>query len=319
VFKENVVARDRRDDEQPGRRTPPKSGRPTPGGRPATGSRTGGGGRSASAGRSTSGRSDRGKPGRSDSRSGSSADSRGRQPVERTVSQAEYDGPPIPDDITGRELPRSSANQLRSLPEKLASRVARHLVAAARLLDTDPETAYAHTVAARARAARVALVREASGEAAYAAGRFKDALSELKAARRLSGDPIYLPMMADCERAIGRPDRALALSRDPVVAQLDEDGRVEMLIVASGARRDLGETAAAIQTLEVPELRSNSRASWAPRLRYAYAEALLSSGQPEQAREWFERAAGLDPGGLTDAEERVAEIAGQLGDDPFRG
>jgi tetratricopeptide (TPR) repeat protein len=208
---------------------------------------------------------------------------------------------------------RNIANQLRSLPEKLANRVARHLVAAARLLDSDPETAYAHTVAARARAARVAVVREASGEAAYAAGRFKDALGELKAARRLSGEALYLPMMADCERAIGRPDRALALARDPAVEQLDEDGRVEMLIVASGARRDNGDAAAAIRTLDVPELRSRSRASWAPRIRYAYAEALLADGQVEQAREWFERAAALDSDRQTDAEDRVAELEGRLG------
>ena len=89
---------------------------------------------------------------------------------ERTAVQAEYDGPPIPDDITGNELDRVVTNQLKSLPEKLAARVARHLVAAARLIDTDPETAYQHTLAARARAARVAIVREACGEAAYAAG-----------------------------------------------------------------------------------------------------------------------------------------------------
>src|SRR3954447_10268446 len=81
--------------------------------------------------------------------------------VERTEVQRAYDGPPIPEDITGRELDRFVTNQLLSLPEKLANRVARHLVAAARLLDTDPETAYQHTVAARARAARVAVVREA--------------------------------------------------------------------------------------------------------------------------------------------------------------
>jgi tetratricopeptide (TPR) repeat protein len=285
------VARDRRDDQQPDRRR--GTGRPSrsPDGK----------GADRAGGRSSGYRSSQGS---------SRAGSRDRQPVERTVSQAEYDGPPIPDDITGRELPRNAALQLRSLPEKLASRVARHLVAAARLLEADPDTAYAHTVAARARAARVAVVREASGEAAYAAGRFKDALAEFKAARRLSGEVIYLPMMADCERAIGRPDRALALARDPGVEQLDEDGRVEMLIVASGARRDTGDTSAAIRTLEVPELRSNSRAAWAPRIRYAYAEALLADGQADHARAWFERAAGLDPTGLTDAEERVAELAG---------
>jgi len=228
--------------------------------------------------------------------------------AERTEVQRRYDGPPIPDDITGKELDRFVTNQLKSLPEKLALRVARHLVAASRLIDSDPEAAYEHTVAARARAARVAVVREASGEAAYAAGRFKDALSELKAARRMSGDPLYLPMMADCERALGRPDRALAMAKDPAVETLDESGQIEMRIVESGARRDLGQTGAAVRTLEGRELRSRTRADWSPRLRYAYAEALLADGQREQAREWFERAAGVDVNDVTDAAERVAEL-----------
>jgi tetratricopeptide (TPR) repeat protein len=229
---------------------------------------------------------------------------------ERTAVQAQYDGPAIPDDITGKEVDRSVSNQLKSLPEKLATRVARHLVAAGRLLDSDPETAYQHTVAARARAARVAIVREAGGEAAYAAGRFKEALSELKAARRMSGNPMYLPMMADCERALGRPDKALAMARDPAAADLDEAGQIELRIVESGARRDVGDTAAAIRTLEGRELRSRSREPWVPRLRYAYAEALLADGQEVAAREWFERAAGVDAEGYTDAAQRVAELEG---------
>ncbi len=224
--------------------------------------------------------------------------------------QSQYDGPPIPEDITGQEVDRAVSNQLKSLPDKLATRVARHLVAAGRLLDSDPETAYQHTVAARARAARVAIVREAGGEAAYAAGRFKEALSELKAARRMSGNPMYLPMMADCERALGRPDRALVVAKDPAVLDLDEAGQIEMRIVESGARRDQGDNAAAVRTLEGRELRSRSRDAWVPRLRYAYAEALLADGQESAAREWFERAAGIDAEGYTDAAERVAQLEG---------
>jgi tetratricopeptide (TPR) repeat protein len=228
----------------------------------------------------------------------------------RTAVQAEYDGPPIPEDITGHEVDRFVSNALKSLPEKLANRVARHLVAAARLMDSDPDTAYAHTVAARARAARVAIVREACGEAAYASGRFKEALAEFKAARRMSGSSIYLPMMADCERALGRPERALAYGKDPAVADLDEAGQIELRIVESGARRDLGDPGAAIRTLEGRELRSRARESWVPRLRYAYAEALLADGQTGAALEWFERAAGVDTDGYTDAAERVAELEG---------
>lgn len=237
----------------------------------------------------------------------------------RTAVQAEYDGPPLPEDITGREVDRAVSNQLKSLPEKLAIRVARHLVAAGRVLASDPETAYRHTVAARARAARVAIVREACGEAAYAAGKFKEALTEFKAARRMSGNPMYLPMMADCERALGRPERAIALAKDDAVADLDVDGQIELRIVESGARRDQGDTAAAIRTLESRELRSRSREPWVPRLRYAYADALLADGQTEAAREWFERAAGVDRDGHTDAAERVAELEGLIVIDTVEG
>ena len=135
----------------------------------------------------------------------------------RSAEQQRYDGPPLPDDVTGRELDPSVRQQLRSLPDRLATRVARHLAAAGQLLDTDPETAYQHTLAARARATRLAVVREACGEAAYLAGHFAEALTELRAARRMNGAPDYLPLIADSERALGRPERALALARDPGV------------------------------------------------------------------------------------------------------
>ena len=61
-------------------------------------------------------------------------------------------------------------------------------------------------------------------------------------------------MMADCERAIGRPDRAITMAKDPAVETLDESGQIEMRIVESGARRDLGQTGAAVRTLEGREL-----------------------------------------------------------------
>jgi tetratricopeptide (TPR) repeat protein len=289
---------------------PARTPRGDRGGRPA------GAGKSARAGTTRSGRQPSGAERREPSGSERSRSTAGRwrrdelPDVARTAVQAEYDGPPIPEDINGSEIDRGVSNALKSLPEKLATRVARHLVAAGRLMDSDPDTAYRHTVAARARAARVAIVREACGEAAYASGRFKEALSEFKAARRMSGTPMYLPMMADCERALGRPERALALARDPGVADLDEAGQIELKIVESGARRDLGDNAAAIRTLEGRELRSRSREAWVPRLRYAYAEALLADGQTVAAREWFERAAGIDTDGYTDAAERVAELEG---------
>ena len=223
----------------------------------------------------------------------------------RNIDQAKYDGPPIDESITGRELDRSVSRQLRGLPEKLAARVARHLVAAGLLLEADPQTAYQHTLAARARAARIAVVREACGEAAYAAGEYAEALSELRAAKRMNGAKDYLAVMADCERALGRPEKALALAKNAATTKLPEDLKAEVTIVEAGARRDLGEIDAAIRTLENAPLRSRSRAEWVVRLRYAYADTLLAAGRTDDAVVWFHRAAGVDGEAVTDAAERL--------------
>jgi tetratricopeptide (TPR) repeat protein len=205
------------------------------------------------------------------------------------------------------------SQQLRGLPEKLAARVARHLVAAGQLLDEDPRTAYEHTLAARARAARIAVVREACGEAAYAAGEYAEALSELRAARRMNGSNDYLAVMADCERALHRPDKALALVRNAAEAKLDPAQRAELTIVEAGARRDLGQVDAALRTLEAAPLMSRTRADWVVRLRYAYADTLLAAGRTEDALVWFHRTVGIDGEEITDAADRVAELESQAG------
>ena len=246
------------------------------------------------------------RPRRDDKRDDRRGDRRDDRP--RSVEQSTYDGPPLDDSITGRELDRSVAQQLRGLPEKLGARVARHLVAAGLLMDSDPKTAYQHTLAARARAARIAVVREACGEAAYAAGEFAEALSELRAAKRMNGSQDYLAVMADCERALGRPARALALAHNPAVADLPADLKAEVTIVEAGARRDLGEIDAALRTLENAPLRSQSREDWVVRLRYAYADTLLAAGRTDEALEWFHRTVGIDGEEITDAAERVAEL-----------
>ena len=237
-----------------------------------------------------------------------------RTQAERTEDQARYDGPPIPDEITGKELDRSVLDQLRGLPEKLAARIARHLAAAGLEIDEDPETAYQHTLAARARASRIAVVREACGEAAYAAGHFAEALSELRAAKRMNGSAEYLPIMADCERALGRPERALSLAKGPAVERLSPGQRVEMTIVEAGARFELGETEGALRTLLNARPQSASREPWVVRLRYAYADLLEKAGREADALEWFHRTAAIDGQEITDAPERVAALEGRSAD-----
>lgn len=231
-----------------------------------------------------------------------------RSQAERSESQARYDGPTIPEEITGKELDRSVQAQLQSLPDKLAQRVARHLVAAGMLIDSEPKIAYEHTLAARARAGRLAVVREAVGEAAYAAGEYTEALAELRAAKRMNGVQDYVAIMADCERALGRPDRALALVRNAPKEKLSHALLAELTIVEAGARRDRGEVDAALRTLETSHLNSKSREPWVARLRYAYADALLGANRRTDALTWFHRTEAVDTEGVTDAGERAAAL-----------
>ncbi|MEQ6902066.1 tetratricopeptide repeat protein [Nocardioides sp. YIM 152588] len=244
-------------------------------------------------------------------RSGGSRPPRDRE--ERTKEQAVYDGPPLPDEITGKELAPAIRAQLKSLPDKLALRVSRHLAAAGALIDEDPETAYQHTLAARARASRLAVVREAAGEAAYAAGRYSEALAELRAAKRMNGATAYLPIMADCHRALGNAKRALELAKSPAVANFDAPAKAEMTIVEAGARRDLGQFDAALRTLELAPLNNKTREPWVVRLRYAYADTLEQADRLQDALTWFHRTDAIDGEELTDAADRAAALEKRLG------
>ncbi|QDN83578.1 tetratricopeptide repeat protein [Streptomyces sp. S1A1-7] len=180
----------------------------------------------------------------------------------------------------------------------------------ARLIDEDPEGAYAYSKIALRLASRVAAVREAAGFAAYANQKYSEALAEFRAARRMTGNVDLWPVMADCERGLGRPEKALDMAGAPEVHKLDKAGQVEMRLVAAGARRDIGQLDAAIVTLQSPELASNSVQPWTARLRYAYADALLAAGREDEAREWFAKAVESDKDGSTDASDRLAELDG---------
>lgn len=217
---------------------------------------------------------------------------------------------PIPEDVTGEEIDQSVRQELQSMPKTLALDVAKNLVMVARLIDEEPDRAYGHSRIALRLASRVGAVREAAGFAAYAVQKYGEALAEFRAARRMTGSVHLWPIMADCERGLGRPERALAMAKEPDVRALDKAGQMEMRLVAAGARRDMGQAEAAVVTLQIPELASRTSQPWTARLRYAYADALLAVGREEEAREWFGRALEADQDGTTDASDRLAELDG---------
>ena len=222
---------------------------------------------------------------------------------------------PLPDDVRPTDLDQEVRQSLLTLSRETADLVARHLVMTGRLLEDDPEQALVHARAAGALAGRVAVVREAAGLAAYRAGEWTEAVSELRAARRMSGSAEHLPVLADCERALGRPERALAALDDRDVPSLDQATRVELVVVVAGARRDLGQHDAAVLLLQGPARATTARRPWAARLWYAYADALLDAGREDDAREWFTKTVDVDADGATDADERLLELDGVLFED----
>ncbi len=218
--------------------------------------------------------------------------------------------PAIAEDVTGKELDRGVWQQLRTLSKENAEGVAKHLVMVAALLEVDDiDGAMAHAETAVRRAGRVPAAREALGFVAYRSGDFARALTEFRTVRRLSGSSHLLPLMVDCERGLGRPERALELLGSEESRSLGMEEQVELLIVGSGIRRDLGQPEAAVLALQGRALDGPAR-PWSARLYYAYADALLDCGREAEAREWFAKAAVLDEDAETDAVERVEAIDG---------
>lgn len=231
------------------------------------------------------------------------------QPTADGDAAARDAGPHIPDEIEAKQLAPEIRGELTTLDRHTADLVARHLVAAGELLDEDPETALAHARAARARSGRIAAVREAVGIAAYHCGDWAQALAELRAARRMGSKSALLPLIADCERGVGRPERAIELARSPEAAQLTGDDADELRIVVAGARADLGQYEQALALLSTPQLDPTRRGQTAARLFYVYAETLLALGRNDDALQWFLKAAVADIEGQTDAEDRITELS----------
>jgi hypothetical protein len=285
------------------------SGRPSYSDRPSSGRPPASSGRPSSGGSGRPSYSDRPASGGRPASSGSSRPSYSERPPLDRPRRAKIHEPNIPADVTGDELDRSITRELSTLSPANAKIVAQHLVAAGLNLDSNPKLALEHARAAVYHAGRIASVRESLGIAAYMSGEFAEALAEFRAAMRISGDVSNWSMMADCERGLGRPAKALAMAGAPEASKLDKSGQIELRIVAAGARRDMGELEAAIVTLTCPELNTKS-AEWSGRLRYAYADALLATGREEEALVWFLNAAASDPEQLTDAVERIDQLNG---------
>ncbi|MCL1799902.1 MAG: hypothetical protein FWG25_00860 [Promicromonosporaceae bacterium] len=185
-----------------------------------------------------------------------------------------------------------------------AEHVGKLLIMSGRFLDYEPELAYQYAQEALRRASRIDVVREAAGIAAYVTERYSEALRELRTVRRLTGSSEHLPLMADAERGLGRPEKALELVNSPEAETLTKLQKIELAMVAAGARADLGQFDAALATLDrLPRLEGDT----ALRVLIARATVLQAAGRDEEAKELLsdfdandlDRAAGNIPDEVT--------------------
>ncbi|MDN5821558.1 MAG: hypothetical protein L0H39_08725 [Brachybacterium sp.] len=190
------------------------------------------------------------------------------------------------------------------------------MVAAHLLEESDNETALAHARFAARLGGRVGAVRETYGVLAYRAGDFRTASRELRTSLRITGRTDVLPMIADSERGLGRPERALDIAASDDASSLGVDAAIELMIVVAGAYADTGDIGTALRTLEIPALRHKVDGRWQVRLWVAYADLLERADRQEEAKRWITLAADTDTEGLTDAAERLGRPAPAPAEEP---
>ena len=215
---------------------------------------------------------------------------RGERRNSRPPQRNRVPEPELPEDVSAKDLDRTARMGLRALSRLNAENIARHLVMTQRLLETDPEVAYAHARYAASHAGRIAIVREAAGIAAYVAGLYSEALRELRAARRLSGmDTMYRAMEVDCERALGRPDAALRSAQNALQLDLEDDERAELAIVVTGIYHDQGNDELALITIEDAIRKAPKDTETLRRLHSVRADRLEDLGRVREAEAIRER------------------------------
>ncbi len=149
--------------------------------------------------------------------------------------------------------------------------------------------------------------REFLGLVYYQAGRWQEAARELAAFRRMSGSDEQNPVIADCYRALGKPDKAVELCDQMIAGDVEPAAFYEGAIVAAGALADQGRIDEGIARLQSLDLKPPGADRHHVRAWYVLGDLLERKGRFTQAREWFEAVDSADPE-ATDAGARAARL-----------
>ena len=153
----------------------------------------------------------------------------------------------------------------------------------------DYETAATLAAQAKSDATRSPRIRELLGLSLYQTQRWQDAARELLTYRRLTNSHDQNHVIADCYRALERPERAIEICSETPKDEVAEDVWSEVVIVAASAFADKGDLTRALAELNRADLEPRSVQPHHLRLWYVKADLLERSGKRKAARDLWER------------------------------
>lgn len=155
--------------------------------------------------------------------------------------------PKMPAGMEWSMLSSDDRMRLRGLSKEHAENIGLHILAAYALEESNPESALAHAKWVARQASRIDITRETLALIAYRQGDYKLANREFRTAYRMNGETDYLPFIADCERGLHHPERAIEIALSDDSKQLTGESKAEMMLVFAGAYADMGKYAQAVK------------------------------------------------------------------------
>jgi hypothetical protein len=160
-------------------------------------------------------------------------------PSQNPYTHRRPDEPKMPKGIEWKMLTSDDRERLRGLSKEHAENIGLHILAAYTLEESNPELALEHAKWVARQASRIDFARETLAFVAYRQGDYKLAAREFRTAFRMNGFLDYLPFIADCERGLGEPKKAIELAMSDDAKYLRGEAKAEMFLVYAGALGDL--------------------------------------------------------------------------------
>lgn len=202
--------------------------------------------------------------------------------------------PKMPRGMEWSMLSPDDKQRLRGLSKEHAENIGLHILAAYTLEQTDPAAALEHARWVAKQASRVDIARETLGFIAYRQGEYALAERELRTAMRMNGELDYLPFIADCERGLGNPDKAIEVALSEEASHLKGEPKFELMLVFAGAYADKDNFDQALKIVRTLKRVKNLPGEYRMRALQAEQNFLDLAGQVEESEALDNQVAALE-------------------------